>query len=366
MVAGIGSHEVANGNGKRDIDMRSDTVTQPSEPMRKAMAEAKVGDDVFGDDPTVIELEEHVANLLGKEAGLFIPSGTMGNLIAVGVHCSGRGEEVICGKCSHTFVYEQGGASSLMGVIFNTVPNQPDGSLALEDIRGCIKPAENPHFAASKLVIIENTQNKMGGCVLTPAYMAKVGDLCRELHLKFHVDGARLWNAAVKLGVPMKEFTKDADTVTVCLSKGLGAPVGSVLCGTSEFIFKARRMRKALGGGMRQAGVLAAAGLYAIKHNVERLSEDHANALRLANGLEALGLKVVKPDTNLLFFEVQDANAFATTLGDHGIRVLCLDGVRTIRAVCNLHVSTEDIDHLLQVATTILKDWPAAKKPRLS
>merc|ERR1712107_536179 len=287
----------------------------------------------------------------------------MGNLIAVGVHCSGRGEEVICGKESHTFVYEQGGASSLMGVVLNTIPNQDDGTLSLDDIRKAIKPAANPHFAAAKLVIVENTQNKMGGCVLPVEYMDKVGALCKELNLAFHVDGARLWNAAVKLGIPPRDLVATADTVTVCLSKGLGAPVGSVLVGSDSFIVRARRLRKALGGGMRQAGVLAAAGLFAVKHNLQRLSEDHVNAQRLAEGLMELGLNVVPAHSNMVFFDIDDAPVHVKALSAQGVQFLCIDGKRRCRAVCHLHISSADVDHVLKLLAKALE--PKVKKLRV-
>lgn len=323
--------------------MRSDTVTQPTAPMREAMAQAVVGDDVFGDDPTVHELERRVAKLLGKEAGLFVASGTMGNLIAVGTHCSGRGEEVILGKESHVFFYEQGGSSSLMGVAFNTIPNRPDGTLDLEEVRKVVRP-DDAHFAAAKLLVLENTHNKMGGKVLSVAYMRQAGVLCKELGLSLHVDGARLWNAIVALDVEPATLVEPADTVNVCLSKGLGAPVGSVLVGTADFIRRARRLRKALGGGMRQAGVLAAAGLYAIEHNLARLRDDHRNARRLAEGLAALGLHVVPAETNMVFWEVDGAPELVGCLQQAGVRVLCTDGKRRCRAVANLHVGTADID----------------------
>jgi len=369
MVAGQDENgQVARPGDAATIDMRSDTVTQPTEPMRQAMATAEVGDDVFGDDPTVQALEKHVAELLGKEAGLFVTSGTMGNLLAVGVHCSGRGEEVICGKDSHTFFYEQGGASSLMGVVLNTLPNQPDGTLDLDEVRKAIKP-DDPHFAKARLLILENTQNKMGGKVLHADYIAKASALCKDVGMLLHIDGARLWNAAVKLGCSPRELVKDADTATVCLSKGLGAPVGSVLTGPAEFIRRARRLRKALGGGMRQAGVLAAAGLYAVQHNVQRLKEDHDNAHRLAEGLAALGLHVVTPETNIVFFDADNAPQLVAKVREAGARVLCTDGKRRCRAVANLHVTKADIERALAAFATALNGSAGeqpAKRPRTS
>lgn len=369
MVAGypdkVNGKAAVNGDGK-EVDMRSDTVTQPTEPMRQAIATAAVGDDVFGDDPTVIALEKRGAELLGKEAALFVTTGTMGNLIACGVHCSGRGQEVICGKDSHTFFYEQGGASSLMGVVFNTLPNQLDGTIDLDEVRKVIKP-DDPHFAQAKLLVLENTHNKMGGKVLSIDYLNKASALCKELNLKFHIDGARLWNAVVALGCKPADLVSMADTVTVCLSKGLGAPVGSVLAGPAEFIRSARRMRKALGGGMRQSGILAAAGLFAIENNITRLKEDHSNAQRLAKGLTDLGLSVVQPDTNMVFWEVENAPQLVASLQKAGVRVLCIDGKRKCRAVANLHVSETDIDRVVAAVADALASGahgPAPKRSR--
>lgn len=263
MVAGY-TNGVADATkiGHRNVDMRSDTVTQPTPGMREAMANAEVG-----------------------------------------THCSGRGEEVLCGKDSHIFFYEQGGSSSLMGVVYNTFPNKPDGTLDLEEVAKYIRP-DNDHFSSAKLLALENTQNKLGGLVLPVGYMEKAGEFCKAHGLRLHVDGARLWNAAVALGLPPAELVRPADSVNVCLSKGLGAPVGSVLVGTAEFIQKARRLRKAVGGGLRQVGILAAAGLYALEHNLARLKEDHENASRLAQGLKDLGLNVLPAPTNLVFFDV--------------------------------------------------------------
>lgn len=351
----------------RVVDLRSDTVTQPTAGMREAMAAAVVGDDVFGDDPTVNLLEKRVAELLGKEAGLFVASGTMGNLLAVGSHCNGRGEEVICGKDAHMFVYEQGGASFLMGVLLHTLPNNPDGTLDLEEVAKAIKPSTDAHFAAAKVLALENTHNRMGGTVLSPEYMKKASELCKERGLRLHVDGARLWNAAIKLKVPIADLVADADSVTVCLSKALGAPIGSVLAGSAEFIKKARRLRKAVGGGLRQVGILAAAGLYALDHHFERLSEDHDNAARLAKGLCELGVHVLPAPTNMVFFEVDNAPKIVAGLNASGVRLLCTDGRRRCRAIPNLHVSTDDIDFVVQqVALQLeLHGQPVNKKQRV-
>ena len=264
------------------IDLRSDTVTLPTPAMRQAMAEAEVGDDVYGEDPTVNRLQELAAGLVGKEAGLFVPSGTMSNLTAVLAHCN-RGDEVILGNKSHTFLFEGGGISALGGVHSCQIPNQPDGTLALQDIQNAIRP-DDIHDPVTRLICLENTHNRCGGVALSPEYTRQVGELARQHDLSLHLDGARLFNAAVVQGVNAKELAGPADSVSICLSKGLSAPVGSVLCGSKEFIQRALRIRKQLGGGMRQAGILAAAGIVALETMVERLAEDHRRAARLAEG----------------------------------------------------------------------------------
>ncbi|PKO16878.1 MAG: low-specificity L-threonine aldolase [Chloroflexi bacterium HGW-Chloroflexi-10] len=287
------------------IDLRSDTVTQPTEEMRAAMANAVVGDDVYEEDSTVNLLQELAAYQLGKEAALFVPSGTMGNLAAILTHCR-RGDEVIMGDQAHTYVYEVAGMSALGGVMPHTVPNQSDGTLKLDDIRSAIR-GKDVHFPDTRLIVLENTQNRCGGVVISPEYMEAVGNIAREHNLKLHVDGARIFNAAVKLGVTPETLVKEADSVTFCLSKGLCAPVGSVLCGSAELIKEARRIRKQLGGGMRQAGILAAAGIYALENMVDRLAEDHARALKLANGLATIPgitLRPGSPHTNMIFIEL--------------------------------------------------------------
>ncbi|HNM36392.1 MAG TPA: low-specificity L-threonine aldolase, partial [Anaerolineales bacterium] len=256
------------------VDLRSDTVTKPTPEMREAMAEAEVGDDVYGDDPTVNQLQVKAAEMLGKEAALFVPSGTMGNLLALLVHCS-RGEEVICGDKSHIYVNEAGGMAALGGIYPHPVPNQKDGTLRLEDIRASIQP-DDSHRTITRLVCIENTQNMCGGVVLSVEYTKQVGQLAKEHGLKFHIDGARIFNAAAALNVDIKELVAPADSVMFCLSKGLVAPIGSMLVGTKEFIAKAHRLRKMLGGGMRQVGVMAAAGLVSLDVMTGRLKQDHA------------------------------------------------------------------------------------------
>lgn len=288
------------------VDLRSDTVTKPTPEMREAMAEAAVGDDVFGDDPTVIELQELAANMIGKESSLFVPSGTMGNLIAIMVHCS-RGEEAIIGDKSHIYLNEAGGMSALGGVYPHPVPNQKDGTLRLGDIRGAIQP-DDQHRTITRLISIENTQNACGGIPLSVEYTRQVGSLAKENGLKFHIDGARIFNAAAALDVDVKELTDTADSVMFCLSKGLASPVGSMLAGTREFIARAHRLRKMLGGGMRQVGVLAAAGLISLEKMAGRLKQDHARAKKLYEGLKQIGgLRIeAGPSSNMVYFKLAE------------------------------------------------------------
>ena len=309
------------------IDLRSDTVTQPTPDMRQAMVNAPLGDDVYGEDPTVNRLQELAAQMLGKEAGLFVASGTMGNLIAVLAHC-GRGDEVILGNKAHTFLYEAGGISALGGVHSCQLPNRPDGTLDLEAIRAAIRP-EDAHHPVTRLIALENTQNRCGGVALTAEYTRQVGDLAAEHGLALHLDGARLFNAAVAQGVGAWELSAPADSVSVCLSKGLCAPVGSVLVGSKAFIAQAHRLRKQLGGGMRQAGVLAAAGVVALECMVDRLVEDHVRARRLASGLAkipGLALDPGSPYTNMVFVELAPdapctAAEVAARLAGQGVNV---------------------------------------------
>ncbi len=336
----------------RLVDLRSDTITKPTPAMRRAMAEAEVGDDVFGEDPTVNRLEEMAAERLGKEAGLFVVSGTMGNLVSLLAQC-GRGDEVILGDQAHTFYYEQGGIAALGGIHPRPLPNQPDGTLDLDQIEAAIRP-DNVHFPRTRLIALENTHNRCFGSPLSVEYMRAVGALARRHGLKVHVDGARLFNAAVALGVEARELVADADSVTFCLSKGLAAPVGSIVCGTRAFIAEARRARKVLGGGMRQAGVLAAAGIVALTEMVDRLAEDHANARRLAEGLadmEGISIELDRVKTNILYFTVTNgmsASELAGRLEARGVRVLPT-GPRQLRAVTNYHVTAEDVEYALGV-----------------
>ena len=340
------------------IDLRSDTLTQPTPAMRQAMADAEVGDDVYGEDPTIHRLEHMAARQLGKEAGLFVTSGTQGNLVSLLTHC-GRGDEAIMGDQSHTFRYEQGGCAALGGIMPHLIRNQLDGTMSLDEIRAAIR-GEDIHAPCTRLVCIENTHNRCGGVPLTVEYTRQVADLAHEHGLRLHIDGARLFNAAVALGVDAQDLVHDADSVTICLSKGLGAPVGSVVCGSSEFIDGARRARKVLGGGMRQAGILAAAGIVALEQMVDRLADDHANAGALADGLAQLPGVEVEPvpfRTNILFFRVTrpdiDAPGLVKQLDAHGIRMLDLDPTR-IRAVTNYHVTVSDVQRILEVSAGLL------------
>ncbi len=340
------------------IDLRSDTITKPTPAMRRAMAEAEVGDDVLGDDPTVIRLEEMAAARLGKEAGLFVASGTMGNLVSLLTHC-GRGDEVILGDLAHTFINEQGGMAALGGIQPHTVRNQPDGTLDLDDVAAAIR-GNNIHYPRTRLITVENTHNLCSGAALTPEYMAGLGTLARTHGLPIHVDGARIFNAAIALGVDVKLLARDADSVTFCLSKGLAAPVGSVIVGSRTFIAEARRMRKVVGGGMRQVGVLAAAGIVALEQMVDRLAEDHANARTLVDGLAGVPGIAVEPSpcrTNIVYMRVthpqMDARQLQERLGAQGVLMLAL-GPRLIRAVTHYHVSRQDVDAAAQVIREVL------------
>ena len=331
------------------IDLRSDTVTKPTKAMRQAMAKAEVGDDVFGEDPTVNKLQEMAAERMGKEAGLYVPSGTMGNLAAVLAHC-GRGDEVILGNKAHTFLYEAGGISALGGVHSCQLPNQPDGTLLLQDIRAAIR-SNDSHQPISRLVCLENTQNRCGGVALTAEYTRAVGELAHESGLLLHLDGARIFNAAAAQGVTARELAEPADSVTFCLSKGLSAPVGSVLCGSVEFIQKAHRIRKQLGGGMRQAGILAAAGIVALETMVDRLAEDHKRARYLAQGLSFLPWLVLEPgtpNTNMIFMSLAesfpvDTKQVADEMANKNIKVGVV-GKRRFRLVTHYWIDDAAVD----------------------
>lgn len=340
------------------IDLRSDTITKPTPAMRAAMAEAEVGDDVLGDDPTVVRLEEMAAQRLGKEAGLFVASGTMGNLVCLLAQC-GRGAEIIVGDQAHTYIYEQGGMAALGGIHPRVARTLPDGTLDLDEVRALIRGVD-VHFPRTRLITVENTHNRCGGTPLSVAYMQALGVLAREHGLLVHVDGARLFNAAAALGVDVKALVSDADSVTFCLSKGLAAPIGSVVVGSRAFIAEARRARKIVGGGMRQVGVIAAAGIVALEQMVDRLVEDHANARTLAEGLAEMPGIMVEPvpvRTNIVFFRVTppdlDAPTLAGRLNAAGVRMLDLDP-RRVRAVTNYHVTAEDIQAALAAVRSVL------------
>ena len=318
------------------IDLRSDTVTQPTGAMREAMARAQVGDDVYGEDPTVNKLERFVADLVGAEEGLFVATGTQSNLCALLSHCN-RGDEYIAGEEAHTYRFEAGGAAVLGGIQPQPLPFEADGTLALDTVIAAIKP-DDYHFARSRLLCLENTQ---AGKPLSVDYVAQAADVCSRYGLNLHLDGARLFNAAVAEGVPIAAYGGLVDSVSVCLSKGLGAPAGSVLVGSQPFIHAARRWRKMLGGGMRQAGVLAAAGLYALEHHVDRLAEDHALAVRLAKGIgEKLGTSI-KQATNMVFVDVPELDDIRATLAQKNVLT------SGSRWVVHLDVAQDDVEFVV-------------------
>ncbi|TWC25488.1 L-threonine aldolase [Pseudomonas sp. SJZ085] len=322
------------------IDLRSDTVTQPSAAMLDAMAGAPTGDDVYGEDPTVNRLEAELAGRLGFAAALFVPSGTMSNLLGLMAHCE-RGDEYIVGQQAHTYKYEGGGAAVLGSIQPQPLEVQADGSLDLAQVAAAIKP-DDFHFARTRLLALENT---MQGKVLPLEYLARARRFTREHGLALHLDGARLYNAAVKLDVDAREITQYFDSVSVCLSKGLGAPIGSVLCGSVDLIDKARRLRKMVGGGMRQAGILAAAGLYALDHQVQRLADDHANARRLAEGLQAAGYEVEPVQTNMVYVHMGErAEALKAFAAERGIKLVAAP---RLRMVTHLDVSAAQIDRVI-------------------
>lgn len=355
----MGSLGISDAACGRIVDFRSDTVTKPTDAMRAAMAIAEVGDDVQGGDPTIIQLQDEIAHIMGKEAGLFVSSGTMGNLIAVLVHCDTRGSEVIMGTESHISVYEQGGVSTLGGVHPRTVPNNSDGTMDLSKLEAAIRYELDDHYPITRLICLENTQARCGGRCISAEYTDKVGELAKSYGLQLHIDGARIFNASVELGVAPERLVRAADTVSVCLSKGLGAPVGTVLVGSNEFIIKARRLRKALGGGMRQVGILGAAGLVALRDMVDRLAVDHANARLMAEGLNAVkGLRVDMGivETNIVYAEVTTESALTPkeiveAWKNYG--VLTLTWGRTIRVVTHYHITEDDVRFALRFFDTI-------------
>ncbi|MFC1864271.1 low-specificity L-threonine aldolase [Chloroflexota bacterium] len=339
----------------RLIDLRSDTVTNPTPEMREAMFEAEVGDDVYGEDPTVNKLETIAAERMGKEAALFTVSGTQSNLIAVLTHTH-HGNEIILGNEAHIFWYEVGGATALGGVIMRTVPNDKYGRLVPDNVEKAIR-GRNLHYPETTLVCLENTHNRCGGSVLTPDYTKEICNLAHEHGLQVHLDGARIFNAAVALCVPVGLLSRDADSVSFCVSKGLSAPVGSLLCGSKDFIERARKQRKMLGGGMRQAGVLAAAGIVALETMVDRLAEDHANAKRLAQGLARIKEITVTHDdvpTNIVMFALSpelSSAEFTEALLQSGVKVGSR-GNNLFRAVTHRMISSSDIDEAIIIIET--------------
>ena len=346
------------------IDLRSDTVTHPSPAMREAMYRAEVGDDVYGEDPTVNRLEEQAAGMLGKEAALFVASGTMGNLCAILTHC-GRGDELIVGMEAHIRDAEAGGASVLGGVAMWPIPNAPDGTLPLDAVAAAIRPVDH-HYPHTALICIENTQNRCGGLPLDPAYLAALGTLARAHGLALHVDGARIFNAAIACNTTAAALAAPADTVMFCLSKGLAAPVGSLLCGPRAFIDRARFARKLVGGGLRQAGILAAAGLVALDTMVDRLAEDHAHAARLGAGLAALPGLAVDPArvrTNMVYATVRapgwTADSFAAACAGAGVLLGPTDP-QVVRLVTHYGISAADVDAAITRIDHVLRARPAA------
>lgn len=343
------------------IDLRSDTVTWPTPAMREAMAQAEVGDDVYGEDPTVNRLEAEAAKMLGKEAGLLVSSGNQGNLVAVLTHCA-RGDEVILGDKAHIFKYEAGGIAALGGVHPHTVPVHDDGTLALDDIRHAIR-SDDYHFPRTRLICLENTQGTVGGVPISKDYTEQVAAIAAENGLKLHIDGARIFNAAAALGLPAKDLAAPADSLTFCLSKGLCAPVGSVLVGDAAFIKEARRTRKLLGGGMRQAGVLAAAGLIAIQEMSRRLDDDHITARQIHDGIADLpGIQVLNQHTNFVFFDLlpdaalSPADFMQRLWEDYQIKLSLYPGyTHTFRIVTHYWITPERAETVIRAFGELLR-----------
>jgi threonine aldolase len=339
----------------RTIDLRSDTVTQPTPAMREAMAAAEVGDDVFGEDPTVRRLEEMGAERMGKEAAVYVASGTMGNLTALLAHCQ-RGDEAICGAEAHVLHYEANGVPGLGGIGLRPVPNDDSGMLDLAAVEGAIR-GQNVHFPRTSAVCLENTQNRCGGGIITAEQTEALARIARRYGIAVHLDGARIFNAAIALELPPAALARDVDSVTFCISKGLSAPVGSVVCGSAEFIAKVRRMRKMVGGGMRQAGVIAAAGIVALETMVERLADDHANARSLAEGLAQVPGIRIDPDriqTNIVVFEVADGVALQQRLRDAGVLTTAFGPTR-VRMVTHYGIERADIEEALERVRSVVE-----------
>ncbi len=336
------------------IDLRSDTVTLPTPEMREAIARAELGDDVYGEDPTVNRLEAMAASMMGKEAALLVPSGTMGNLAAMLSHC-GRGVKAIVGSQSHTMLYEAGGACALGGIVLAPVRNTDDGELDIDELESELTTPDDAHFARPGLVVIENTHNRCGGAPIALSHLAQVAEMAHSRDLPLHLDGARIFNAALALETTAAEIASHADTVSFCLSKGLACPIGSLLCGSREFITRAHRARKMLGGGMRQSGVIAAAGIVALTSMVDRLAEDHANARALAEGLglvAGLSVRHVRQRTNMVVFDVDDARSarrFNAAIKERGVLLSPRDAT-SFRAVTHYGVTRRDIDRVVALA----------------
>jgi threonine aldolase len=338
------------------IDLRSDTVTLPTEEMREAIARAALGDDVYGEDPTVNQLERIAASIMGKEAAMLVPSGTMGNLAAMLTHCE-RGTKVFLGSQAHTYVYEAGGAAALGSIVMTPIQNSPEGELDLEQLREELERPADAHFARPALVASENTHNLCSGAAVDLSHAAVVSELARSHSLPVHLDGARIFNAALALETTPQRIASFADSISFCLSKGLACPVGSLLSGTSEFIARARRARKVLGGGMRQAGIIAAAGIVALQKMVDRLAEDHLNARALAEGLSLIAgieLRPVKRRTNMVVFDIagtaEAAASFAASLSQRGVLVGAR-GATAFRAVTHYGISRADVDRAVAAAS---------------
>ena len=342
------------------IDLRSDTVTQPTPQMREAMATASVGDDVYGEDPTINRLQEMAAGMVGMEAGLFVASGTMGNLTAILTHCQ-RGDEIIVGNKNHVFLHEAGGISALGGVHSYQLRNQPDGSLALEDIAAAIR-SDDPHEPRTRLICLENTHNACGGTYQKPGYIHQVSEFAHQRGISVHLDGARIFNAAVAQGTSAKALAAMADSVSFCLSKGLCAPVGSVLCGSKGFISRAVRLRKMLGGGMRQAGILAAAGIVALETMIDRLAEDHRRAKKLAAGLTPVNGLVLDhgtPATNMVFLSLKleipfSTQEFIVKMKDYGV-LIDAAGERYFRLVTHFWIDDGMVEKTISAFDKVLQ-----------
>lgn len=349
------------------IDLRSDTVTLPTEKMRQGMYEAELGDDVFGEDPTVNKLEKLAAGIMGKEAAIFTPSGTMSNLLAVFAQTK-TGDEIILGSEAHILWYEVGGATAVGGVIMRTIPNDSDGTVTPAALQETIR-GRDIHFPPTTLLCLENTHNRCGGAVLTPDYTAEISELAHQNGLLVHLDGARIFNAAIALGIPAAELAKPVDSVCFCLSKSLSAPVGSLLCGTREFVMRARKFRKMLGGGMRQSGTVAAAGIVAIEHGIDRLADDHHMARQLAQGLNSIagiGIEPASVQTNIVVFEIQmgpSAADFVEQMHARGVRLTHFSESK-IRAVTHRMINSSEINEALDRIGGFMKELAAGGRSK--